>query len=234
MNSPQQLPLAIGLPQWQIFDSFFSGPNQQLVSVLKASIKNNFTTFIYLWGPARSGKSHLLQASCVLAEQLSKTSAYIPLQQIDELSTDILTGLECLELICLDDVQVIAGRSVWEQALFHLFNCLRERNRLLLVAANQSPGSLPLDLADLKTRLTWGASYQLQALNDEEKVQLLIKNARDRGMTLSVDTAKYILHHTPRSMDALQELLEQLDQRSLADQRKLTIPFVRQLMMEKR
>ena len=231
-QAPQQLPLAIGLRQWQMFDSFIPGANQQLVSVLKTSIQFGGERFLYLWGSSRSGKSHLLHASCELAEQLSKTRAYIPFQQIDELTTDILAGLECLELICLDDIQAIAGRSDWEHALFHLFNRLKERNRLLLVTANQSPCSLPIDLADLKTRLTWGASYQLQTLNDEEKVELLIREAQHRGMTLPLNTAKYILHHTPRSIDALHELLEELDQKSLADQRKLTIPYVRKFIVE--
>ncbi len=233
-QAPQQLPLAVGLRQSAIFDSFFPGPNRQLVSALKSSIQEGGETFLYLWGPAKSGKSHLLQASCQLAEQRTKSRAYIPMKQIDEFTPDILTRLERLELVCLDDIQMIAGRSSWEQALFHLFNRLRERNGLLLAAANMSPSSLPIDLADLKSRLTWGASYQLQTLNDNEKLQLLINNAQHRGMTLSTDTAKYILHHTPRSMEALQELLEQLDQRSLADQRKLTIPFVRKLIIEMR
>ena len=231
-QAPQQLLLAVGLRQSATFDSFFPGPNRQLVAALKSSVQKGGETFLYLWGPANSGKSHLLQASCQLAEQRTKSRVYISMKQIDEFTPDILNGLERLELVCLDDIQIIAGQSIWEQALFHLFNRLRERNGLLLAAANTSASSLPIDLADLKSRLTWGASYQLHTLNDREKLQLLINSAQRRGMTLSTDTAKYILHHTPRSMETLLELLEQLDQRSLVDQRKLTIPFVRKLIIE--
>ncbi|MCG7919353.1 MAG: DnaA regulatory inactivator Hda, partial [Candidatus Thiodiazotropha taylori] len=77
---------------------------------------------------------------------------------------------------------------------------------------------------------TWGPCYHLFPLNDEERLELLISNAELRGLSMSVETAQFLLQRTPRDIHFLTILLDRLDQASLAAQRKLTIPFVREAL----
>lgn len=142
----------------------------------------------------------------------------------------MLEGLETFSLVCLDDLEVLAGKEDWELAIFNLYNQLREKEARLIVASDRPPAKLPLQLADLASRLTWGPCYQLFPLNDDGRLELLISNAERRGMTMSVEIASFLLQRTPRDIHFLTLLVERLDQASLAAQRRLTIPFVREIL----
>lgn len=223
----KQLALGVTLREHTNLETFIAGDNRQAVSDLTVCAEGRGEPFLYLWGGEAVGKSHLLQAACQLADQAGRGAVYIPLSQAAEFDPAILNGLDSLQLVCLDDIQQVAGDAAWEQAIFHLFNRLRDQGATLLVAASQSPSSLPFQLPDLGSRMNWGLCYQLLPLNDREKQFALISGAARRGLEMSEETAGYILRHTSRNMGALRDLLERLDQASLEAQRRLTTPFVR-------
>ena len=225
-----QLPLGFSLRESASLETFFPGENDQLLAAIRAVAEHRGERFLYLWGMRNSGKSHLLQAACRLASERAMTVAYIPLGEAAGFTPEILQDLGSLDLVCLDDLQVIAGQPHWEQALFHLFNQLRDRNAALLVSADRSPARLPMQLADLDSRLSWGVSYQLRPLADAEKMDALVRYASRRGLELPEATASYILRHSARDMGSLVRTLDRLDRASLAAQRRLTVPFVRTLL----
>ncbi len=223
----QQLPLGIRLHPDIRFSRFVPGRNTQALSSLQSAVSGHEHSFIFLWGAKGTGKSHLLQAACHQADTLELQAAYIPLQQAHTFSAAILDGLEQFDLVCLDDVDAVAGQSAWEQALFHLFNRLRDSGARLLVTARCSPAALGVTLPDLASRLGWGLSYRLHPLSEEETIEALRQSAAERGLQLPAESAHYLLKHCPRDMGSLLDILDRLDRASLAAQRRLTIPFVR-------
>ncbi len=225
-----QYPLNIGLDTGTGFDNFVPGANTQILIELRRASAGEGEPFVYLWGGTGTGKSHLLQAACRRADEQGRRAAYLPLAMVTELAPAVLDGLEQMDLVCLDDIHRAAGNPAWEEALFHLFNRLKEQGITLLVSAAQSPTALPLQLPDLCSRLTSGITFRLMELNEEAKAQALMDDARQRGMELSPETAGYILKHWPRDMGSLREFMDRLDRATLAAQRKATIPFVRELL----
>lgn len=226
----EQLPLGFKTQHLVSFDSFIAGQNSQPIAALHAISQQQGELFSFICGANGSGKSHLLQATVAEADNSGHSAAYLPMREISQLSPEILLGLEQLSLICLDDIQLTTGSTDWEEALFHLFNRLRESNRHLIISADQPPNRLNIQLADLKSRLTWGPCYQLQSLDDQDQQQALIKAAERRGISLNSETARYLQQRLPRDMHSLMSLIDWLDHHSLAAQRKLTIPFVRELL----
>ena len=226
----KQFPLNISLEDGVRLENFITGGNRQAVSELTRSIKGNGERFLFLWGGGGTGKTHLLQGACREATTLGRTAAYVPLALHSRLQPELLTNLELLDLVCLDDVQQIAGLPEWEEALFHLFNRLHERNAGLVMTADCSPSALSIQLADLGSRLCWGTAYRLVALTDNEKQQALMDGAERRGMRLAPETANYVLNHYSRDMGSLLAFLDRLDRATLAEQRKATLPFVRELL----
>ncbi|OOZ34760.1 DnaA regulatory inactivator Hda [Solemya velesiana gill symbiont] len=226
----RQLALGISLRESASLENFVPGGNVQVISHLRHCTDGSGEQFLYIWGPEGSGKSHLLQAACQYADKLGKAAAYIPLGQAEMFEPEILADLDFMNLVCLDDVESVAGNKAWESALFHLFNRLRDQGVSLITTAGQAPLNLDVDLPDLRSRLSWGLSYQLRPLRDDEKIQALIDGANRRGLTMSWDTGNYILRHVPRDMASLQRLIEHLDKGSLEAQRRLTIPFVKSLL----
>jgi len=141
--------------------------------------------------------------------------------------------LHCLEdfkLVCIDDVDNVAGDEAWELALFNLFNELRAKHHHLIISANALPSELGFHLNDLSSRLTWGLTHNLKPLDDTEKQAYLIGDAARRGLTMSPDIAAFILRYYPRDMSSLGDIVNKLDTASLEDQRRLTIPFIKQYL----
>jgi DnaA family protein len=72
--------------------------------------------------------------------------------------------------------------------------------------------------------------YQLQSLDDNQKHAALQFQAAKRGMELPDEVADFLLRHSARDMHSLSGLLTQLERASMAAQRRLTIPFARQVL----
>jgi len=225
----KQLPLSIRLRDHATFENFFLADNQQLVTTLQRAVApgNGDATPLYLWGVAGCGKSHLMQAACHQMAARDEVAVYLPLQDYQMFSPDILDGMESLALVCLDDIEAIAGQRDWEEAIFHLYNRMQGDGSQLIVAANAAPQGLALVLPDLMTRLGWGLVFQLNELDDEQKVQVLQARAEAIGMQMSGDVARYLFSRTRRDMHSLFALLDSLDHETLVAQRRLTIPFLK-------
>lgn len=237
MKAISQLALSVQLPDDETFSSFQSIANytatEQLKSFIKSTDSDKQATHVnsfYLFGLSGVGKSHLLHASCTFAEKLGLSSVCLSFSELKQLSVEVLDGLENIDLICLDDVQLIAGDKVWQQAVFDLFNRVVEQNKRLIITGDQTVAQLDLGLADLVSRLSWGLTEQIKPLDDEEKLIALKFRAQQRGLLLSDEVAKYLLSHLSREMSHLILALSELDEASIREQRKITIPFIKAIL----
>lgn len=225
-----QLTLGLSLKDEATFANFHAANNAEIVAELKKTSSGQGERVIYLQGTRGEGCTHLLQACCHYAYQHQLSSVYLPLAHLLPLSPEVLNGLESLTVVCIDDLQVVAALPEWEEAIFHLYNRIYDRGGNIIMAANDAPRSLRLSLPDLVSRLSWGIVYPLQPLADTEKLAILTMRANYRGISLSEEVGKYILTHCPRHMGTLFAALDALDKASLAAQRRLTIPFVKEVL----
>lgn len=226
----RQLPLPIELKDSAIFKTFLAGPNAVAVAHLKAVAAGADGPGGWLWGPASSGKSHLLQAVCAATGDAGKSAAYIPMEQMRPFGPEVLEGWDEQRLLAIDDLDRVAGDSEWETALFNLYNGLIDRGGALIVATERGPSGIEFDLPDLRSRLSAGAVFQLVELDEAGIAAALRLRAQHRGLELPDETIQYLLRRVPRDMESMYGLLERLDVESLAEQRKLTVPFVRSII----
>ena len=218
----QQLTLSIRLRDDATFDNYFSGQNEQVVH----SLQKQEEPYVFLFGEAGTGKSHLLQAACHETGNKGLPVVYLPLAE-EGLMPVMLEGLENMSLIALDDIQKVIGDESWELALFNLYNRVREKGVNLLISSAEPLASLNIKLADLKSRLSWGPIFKLTALSDKDKQFALQQRAKNRGLDLADDVVTYLLKRSPRDMNSLFVLFEKLDKASMVEKRKLTIPFIK-------
>ncbi len=222
-----QLALAIQRNDEATFKDYCWGENVQLQKELYAALSNTGERFIYLWGAMGAGKSHLLQACC---QHLGphQPSIYLPLDTLKTWDPSILSELETHNLFCIDELDVIAGLPDWEEALFHLYNRIRDDEKsTLIIASRTSPRHTDIALPDLQSRLSSGLIMHVEELSDADKARTLSLEANRRGFELSQSVAQFLVHRSARNMHDLHNLLDQLDHASLVAQRKITIPFVK-------
>lgn len=227
----KQLALPVQLRDEATFANFYNGPNIELVNFLQTNINHsNQVKLIYVWGAQATGRSHLLQACCHLAEQQRSSSIYFSLKDYRSLSPEIFENVENMALITIDDIDSIAGEPYWEEALFNLYNRCQFTSTQWIVAASASPLNLKFHLKDLQSRLMAGVTFQLMPLTDEDKIAALKLCAKNRGLMLPQQTAKFLLNHYERNMKTLFQILEQFDQFSLEEKCKLTVPFLKKML----
>ena len=225
MNT-EQIPLPLAAHEQPSLDNFISNTNgKSAIAALQQFCHHYNEPFIYLWGPSHSGKSHLLQACCRQLQSQGLQVFYLDARTT--LSASIVSDLEQVELVCIDNLARLMGNPTWEEALFHLFNKRYDSKSRLLITAPCPPKQLACQLPDLQSRLCWGLTFQLTMLNDECKLTALQQRAKARGLALSQEAGQFLLNHAPRELSRLFALLDQLDHASLAEQRPLTIPFIK-------
>ena len=227
---PQQLPLDLGMREQRDLDSFVPGENAVVVDLIRRMIGERLEPQLFLWGAAGSGKSHLLQGACAEMSRQGGMVAYLPLEEFACMGSDVLEGLETMDLVCVDDVEHAAGNPVWEQGLFGLINRVRDAGGRLIFAADAPPDQLGIQLPDLVSRLGWGPVFRMVELDDEGKVEALQRRAGKRGLELPPEVAGFVLRRYPRDLSRLFDLLDTLDNASLAAQRRLTVPFVKSVL----
>lgn len=231
----EQLALNLKLRDASSFENYFVARNREAVERLQHTVRNlssvphSPASWLVLWGEPGTGKTHLLEAACRAAQEQGHAPLYLPLAEKADFTTALLEDAEQAPLVCVDDIDAIAGDARWEAALFALYERLRAQGGMLILAASASPAAIGLKLADLATRLAAGLVYQLQPLSDAEKISALRLRAQRRGLEMTEEVAIYLLTRFPRDMHSLFALLDKLDAASLVAQRRLTIPFLRGL-----
>ena len=220
----KQLLLDIAPPPPPTLANFVPGRNVELLQTLSNVVEGlEREHFIYLWGRAGCGRSHLLQAIAGICMRRKMSAAYFSCT----LETDFAVNGEA-ECVTVDDVDRLSAKA--QIGLFNLYNHLREEGRaFLLVSGPAAPAQLNLR-ADLLTRLGWGLVYQVHELSDEEKIKAMKRHAKDRGLDLPQEVCDYLLRHGRRDLPSLMATLDALDGFSLANQRKITVPLVRELL----
>lgn len=228
----QQLTLAMQRNDEANLEEFCWSGNellQQQIQLLIAQEAASANVF-YLWGTSGSGKTYLLQALCQEMTKKNSPCVYLPLKLLRDWDPAILEGMSEYQFVAVDDIEHIAGDKPWEEALFHLYNRLHTENKKLMITSQKSPMFVSIQLADLRSRLAAAFIAQIHELGDEDKINTLQNYAKKCGLELSNNVGHYILNHCARNMHELHEILEKLDHASLVAQRKLTIPFVKNVL----
>lgn len=227
-----QLPLGVHLSEAASFESYHPGPNQEVVAALRALARGEGPPLLFLYGPAASGKTHLLQA-LTRAAALEQACAYVPLAQFGPAdAAEALQGFEQADLLCVDDLDVLAGGSAGALALLRLLDRRRAHDGRCVLAATAPPERLGATLPDLRTRLSAAATYGLKPLSDGDRERLLLDRARARGLDLPGDAARALLARLPRDAGSLVRALERIDRDLLTAQRRLTLAFVQQWLKD--
>ena len=229
-SSLPQIPFQFGNFQKNDLVSFLPGENQDLLKLINLITNKKETHSLYLWGESGTGKTHLLQAACKQASESELHVAYIPLKQLPELSAEMLHDLGELDLVCVDNLECVAGNVEWQQGLTWLYNELRDNQHSFIISGNMSPINIPLEVEDLKSRLSWDQVYQIKSQSDDLKIEILKQKANARSFELSDEVIEYLIRRVDRDLGSLIDVLDKIDHASLAAKRKITIPFVKDLI----
>ena len=219
----KQIPLAIGPEPARTFENFLPGANGEALAHLLALAPG--APPVYLWGPAGSGKTHLLHALVERAAAHGQQAAWFSAATPAPWS---------------DDRRARLARHR-RRARARRRRSSRRRSRSSSTRRRAAPASSPpaavppVDLAvreDLRTRLGWGHVFALAPLGEAEVRAALRREADRRGTFLSDEVMDYLLTRFARDLKHLMAQLDRLDEFSLASKRAITVPLLKQMLAE--
>jgi len=225
----EQIPLHFPLRSQTTFDNFIAEHNAELVARLLNLPKKHTAQTLWLWGAEGVGCSHLLYASCHYLHQHNKRVAYIPSKDWDQHS-DSLVGYRNFDVVAIDNVDVWLTRKIPESELVELYEILQNSGGILLLSAVMPPVQYEYALADLGSRFTAAESYEVLELSDGGKIEFVQALAKQRGLDLEDGVARFMLSRCSRHLQDLIAMVDTLDSESMALQRKVTIPFLKQIL----
>jgi DnaA family protein len=224
-----QLALELRMPPDQRYDTFVAAPPAVLAQ-LRALARGESRESFYVEGAHGTGKSHLLRATCAEADSLGRRIAYLPLASLRGRLRDALELVAGRDLVAIDGLEAIAGERDGEVALFDLHNRARAGGIALLYAGEAAPAALGFVLPDLVSRLAQCHRIALSPLDDDGRREVLRLRARHRGVAFDEAAIDWLLTRCSRDLSDLSAIFERLDRASLAAQRRLTVPFLRDVL----
>ena len=224
MTGSRQYALKVGLDDSASLSNFYTSDEQEKILLSQLAVRD--FSALYIYGPLSTGVTHLLSAS--VKEQGGPADQYLSLTELSDADPLLLEGLPLGGLIAVDDIESIAASSDWQQALFRLFNRQMEHGGSMLFGGHCAPANLKIGLADLRSRILSGAVWRRVVPDEETLASILTTRAAARGLKLSEAVASYLLVRETRDLHHLMALLQRLDQMSLIDRKKLSVPSVAQ------
>ncbi len=218
----RQIPLAIGPEPRPSFDNFLPGANAAALDHLHGLRAPSAP--LYLWGPAGSGKTHLLRALASQAQGRGEQVGWFDAG--DALPWPLLP---VWSLVVIDRCDALD--TTGQHAAFTLFVEAATQGAQVAAAGRLPPVDLPLR-DDLRTRLAWGHVFALQPLADAETRAVLRREADRRGLFLPEEVLHHLLTHFERDLGHLMRLLDRLDRFALAESRRITVPLLRRMLAD--
>lgn len=214
----QQLLLDVFTPPRPTLTNFLVGQNGQLVHELQQlATLESLSPFMYVYGPAGCGKSHLLRGVAA------------------ELGVNVVAGgnrfvfKSSEQALVIDNIEQLTPYS--QVQLFNAFNSSLAENKpgKIILASEFPPAELKLR-DDLRTRIEAGLCLRVHPLSDQEKHEALQSMAKSRGLQLSEEVIEYALRYFQRDMGSLMAVMDGLDRFSLEQQKPVSVNLLRHWM----
>jgi len=227
-----QIALPLSFDRHFSFDNFITEHADFVVDSLKSLLASGSESIVGLWGGPDSGKTHLLNACALFArEQLINFQLYDGHQLVacDPAEFD---EFDSNTLLIVDNLDAACGNRDWEAFFYGYINQCRDLDRRLVFSLSRKPQDLNCVLPDFQSRLSWGLLLELAVPGDLEIEHVISSRARLLGLTLSKEVLAYMLNHFSRRLSDQIQLLRKLDAVSLSAQKKITIPLIKQVLMD--
>jgi DnaA regulatory inactivator Hda len=219
MLEPKQLPLDLGFRPALGREDFFVAPGNAAAVAWIDRWPDWPGHALALYGPGGCGKSHLAQVFAARGAARVEPAAALSVARVADWARPGAA-------VALED----ADRGVDERALFHLYNALAEQRGWLLLTGQSAPARWAVALPDLRSRLSAMPTAAIEPPDDAMMQAVLVKLFADLGIAVSPEVVAYLLKHMERTFAAARRVVAQADRESLAGQRAVTVPLIKQIL----
>jgi len=229
------------------FDNFLEGDSNRLgrSAALAVSAKPGGTSFnpLLIFGGVGLGKTHLAHAIGVEIKEKyqDKTVLYIAAEKFTQqyieavkknTRNDFIHFYQLLDVLIIDDVQFLSGKTGTQDVFFHIFNHLHQNGKQVILTSDKAP----VDMQDIEQRLLsrfkWGLSAELQLPNYETRISILKNKLYRDGVNINDDIIEYVAKNIKTNVRELEGAIISLIAQSSFNKAEITLELAQEVVMK--
>jgi chromosomal replication initiator protein len=227
------------------FDNFLEGDSNRLARSAGMAVANKpgGTSFnpLLIFGGVGLGKTHLAHAIGVDIKDKypERTVLYISAEKFTQqyiesvkknTRNDFIHFYQLIDVLIIDDVQFLSGKSGTQDVFFHIFNHLHQNGKQVILTSDKAP----VDMQDIEQRLLsrfkWGLSAELQSPDYETRVSILKNKLYKDGVEMAEDIIEYVAKHIKSNIRELEGAIISLIAQSSFNKREVTLDLAQQVV----
>ena len=206
------------------FDNFIVGASNKFAHAACTAVARNPATNynpLFIYGPSGLGKTHLMSA---IVNEIKRKN---PRAKVVYIKGEDFTNemIECLsnqamnkfhekyrkcDVLLIDDIQFIAGKTSTQEEFFHTFNTLHENNSQIVLSSDRPPKDIATLEDRLKTRFEWGLIADIQPPDLELRIAIIKKKAEQAGITLSDEVSTFLAENLRSNIRQIEGTVKKL------------------------
>ena len=228
-------------------ESFIEGSCNRLAKSAGMAIAKNpgGTAFnpLLIYGGSGLGKTHLAQAIGLEVKQNfpEKVVLYVSTNLFQTQFTeavrkneinDFMHFYQLIDVLILDDIHELAGKTATQNTFFHIFNHLQQLGKQLILTSDKAPAELSGIEDRLLSRFKWGLSAEIKSPDFETRKEIVLYKAKKDGIEFSSEVIAYICKYIKNNVRELEGAMISLIAQATFNKRDLTVDVVKDILVK--
>ncbi len=206
------------------FDNYVIGNSNKFVHAIALAVAESPSTLynpLYLHGGVGLGKTHLMNAigNHFLKLYPDKKVMYTSSEQFtnelinaikENRNEEFRNRYRNIDLLMIDDIQFIGGKSSSEEEFFHTFNALHQSNKQIVISGDRPPKELHTLEKRLRTRFESGQIVEVVPPDFEMRAAILKQKAEQFNLKIDDEILKYIASRITSNIRELEGAIKKL------------------------
>jgi len=228
------------------FDNFIVGSSNKFAHAACLAVADRPAQAynpLFIYGPSGLGKTHLLYA---ITNELKKKIGNVRViyikgedftnQMIDSLSRQAMNEFRdkyrSCDVLLIDDIQFIAGKTSTQEEFFHTFNALHEAGKQIIMTSDRPPREIKTLEDRLKTRFEWGLIADIQPPDLELRTAIIKKKADQVSVSIPDDVLTFLAENLRSNIRQIEGAIKKLAAKSFLTGRYITMELARSCISE--
>ncbi len=204
----------------------------------KANVDSYAYNPLFIYGPSGIGKTHLLYA---ITNHIKKTRPELKILYLkgEDFTNEMIDSIarkttpqfrekyRTADVLCIDDIQFIAGRDSTQEEFFHTFNALYEDHKQIILTSDRPPKDIKTLEDRLKSRFEWGITADIQPPDPDLRAAILKKKAEQMNIQLTPEVVNFLAENLKSNIRQVEGAIKKLGALSLLTGTPITIELAK-------
>ena len=228
------------------FDNFIVGTSNKFAHAACVAVANNPADNynpLFIYGPSGLGKTHLMSAIVNEIKRKNPKAKVIYIKG-EEFTNEMIENLTAktmnkfhekyrtCDILLIDDIQFIAGKTSTQEEFFHTFNTLHENCSQIVLSSDRPPKDIATLEDRLKTRFEWGLIADIQPPDLELRIAIIKKKAEQADITLSDEVATFLAENLRSNIRQIEGTIKKLSVIAFVEGKDITMDIAASCLQE--